>query len=813
MSGAQTSLTLQDRLTGPLTKIMKAMDSTIKVMEQMDSATQQLDKKSLANARKNIDNASADLNRLKSSMADAGKQTERAAHQQDKFNNSLGDGLSKIRNYAAGILAAVGAYKLIGSTIKGGFDRLISIDTAQAKLAALGHTGQSVDAIMKDSLASVKGTAFGLEEAVTTAASAVAAGIKPGQGLERYLSLTGDAAAIAGSSMTEMGAIFNKVSTSGMIQAMELNQLSDRGIPIFQMLADQMGVTATEVRKFASDGKISSDIFLDAIESGFGGAAAIMGESSFAAIIDNISASINRMGANFLNGAGDGQGFFDQVKPLMVNLLHTFQSFEDKIAVVGNIVGQVFMGIYNAVSMVAGAIADNWSWIAPILVVLGTVLGAIVGILLVKYAVLGMIRVATMAWAAWQWVVNAAYLASPITWVLLIIVAVIALVIYAMVNWAEQTATVVGVIVGSIYWLGAVFYNVLMGIGNFGIMVAEWFVNTWNQAIFMVQVGWIAFNLFVRLIFDAIGNAALRVAEFFINTWNNATYGVQMAFHAMQSMILTVMSGVASGVVGVVNSALSAVSTLINGAVSGINALIGMINNIPGVNISTVGTVDFKIGNGASAAIDSFKSNLTAPTKAAAANLGSFNTAGDYASGINMPSAPQQASFGRLEYKNLGEAFGKGQEAGSNLSMKASDKLTGAIDKVSGIMSDPTGGLNAGDPTGGYDPTLGGASPGGKSGPGAAGGGKGGKGSNPTGGKLDSVGKIDDEINIADEDLKLLLELADSRTINEINITLSPAVTFKDTVIREEADTDKIVAKINKTFEDDMSRSIEGVVT
>lgn len=815
---ASTTLTLQDKLTGPLTKIMRAMDSTIKVMEQMDSATQQLDKKSLANARKNIDNASASLNRLKSSMADAGNQTERAAHQQDKFNNSLGDGLSKIRNYAAGILAAVGAYKLIGSTIKGGFDRLISIDTAQAKLAALGHTGQSVDAIMKDSLASVKGTAFGLEEAVTTAASAVAAGIKPGQGLERYLSLTGDAAAIAGSSMSEMGAIFNKVSTSGMIQAEELNQLSDRGIPIFQMLADEMGVASSEIRKFASDGKISSDVFLNAIESGFGGAAAIMGESSFAAIIDNISASINRMGANFLNGAGDGQGFFDQVKPLMVDLLHTFQGFEDKIAVVGNIVGQVFMAVYNAVSMVAGAIADNWSWIAPVLLAIGSAFALITTILIVKSAVIGIIRAATASWAALQWAVNAAYLANPIGITLLIIVGIIALVIYAMVAWAEQTSTVIGAIVGSVYWLGAVFYNVLMGIGNFGIMVAEWFVNTWNQSIFMVQMAWIAFNLFVRMIFDAIGNTVLRVAEFFINKWNDATYGVQMAFHTMQSMILTVMSGIASGVVGVVNSALGAVSTLINGAVSGINSLIGMINNIPGVNIGAIGTVDLKIGNGASAAIDSFKSNLTAPTRAASANLGSFNSAGDYASGINMPSAPQQASFGRLEYKNLGEAFGKGQEAGSNLSLKASEKLTGAIDKVSGLMSDPTGGMNAGDPTGGYDPTLGGASPGGgNTGPGAAGGGgKGGNGSgsNPTGGKLDSIGKINDEINIADEDLKLLLELADSRTINEVRVTLNPTVSFTgDNYIREEADVKKIARAIDKIFVDDMNRSIEGVVT
>lgn len=805
MAGAQTTLELQDKLTGPLMKMMKAIDSTIKAMESMDSATQHLDQKSLANAQRSIQSASAEMERLRSAAGSAGDSASRAAKQQDQFNNSVRSGIPGIGKLVTGLLAAVGAYKVISSTIKGGFDRLVSIDSAEAKLKALGHTGASVEAIMQNSLASVKGTAFGLEEAVTTAASAVAAGIKPGQDLERYLSLTGDAAAIAGSSMAEMGAIFNKVTTSGVIQADELNQMSDRGIPIFQMLAEEIGVASSEIRKLASDGKISSDVFLSAVESGFGGAAAIMGENSFAAIIDNISASLNRMGANFLNGAGDGQGFFDQVKPLMVDLLNTLQGFEDKVAVVGNIVGQAFMMIYNAASAVASVIADNWSWIAPILTAMGAVLSVIIGILLTKYAVLGIIRLATLAWAAALWGVKSAYLSNPIVWVLLIIVAVIALVIYAMIEWADQTAAVIGAIVGSIYWLGAVFYNVLMGIGNLGIMVAEWFVNIWNQAIYMVQMAWIAFNLFVRMVFDAIGNAVLRVAEFFMNKWNDATYGVQMAFYHMQTMVLDVMSAIASGVIGVVNNALGAVSSLINGAVNGINSLIGMINQIPGVkNISAIGTVDLKIGGGANAAIDNFKSNLSVPVKKSPASLGSFNTAGDYASNVNMPTAPGQTSFDRLDYKNLGQAFANGQAAGTNLSLKASDKLTGVIDKVAGLMPGLEG-LSE-PPNSGIDDLMSGAAPSGL--------GKnpaGGKNANPTGGKLDSIGKIDGEINIADEDLKVLLELSERKSIHNFQ-TLQPSFTFTgDMAIREEADLDKLVDKLTEKFTDEANASAEGV--
>lgn len=182
-----------------------------------------------------------------------------------------------------------------------------------------------------------------------------------------------------------------------------------------------------------------------------------------------------------------------------------------------------------------------------------------------------------------------------------------------------------------------------------------------------------------------------------------------------------------------------------------------------------------------------------------------------------MPSAPGQTSFGRLEYKNLGEAFGKGQQAGSNLSLNASNKLTGALDKMTGIMNGQSNLMTPGEvPTGGYDPTLGGALPGGGStAPGAAGG-KGGKGSNPTGGKLDSIGKINEDINIADEDLKLLLEMADRTSISNY-ITLTPQVTFKDNVIREETDIDKITAKtvaaINELFDEEINRSSTVVIT
>lgn len=240
-------------------------------------------------------------------------------------------------------IPAIGAATALTSiTLVKGFGRLTGIDTAQAKLKGLGHDAENVTKIMESALESVRGTAFGMDEAATTAASAVAAGIEPGKELTRYLSLTGDAAAIAGSSMSEMGSIINKVQTAQKAYTGELNQLADRGIPIFQWLASEAGVTAEEVRKMASDGQISSEMFLKAIEKNIGGAAKTMGESSFTASLSNIWASVSRIGANFLDAGGEAGGFFSTVKPLLNDFNNSLGVVEEKAAELGVLFGQAF---------------------------------------------------------------------------------------------------------------------------------------------------------------------------------------------------------------------------------------------------------------------------------------------------------------------------------------------------------------------------------------------------------------------------------------------------------------------------------------
>src|SRR5690606_39955713 len=107
---------------------------------------------------------------------------------------------------------------------------------------------------------------------------------------------TADTAAIAGASLSEIGAILNKVTTSGRAYNSELQMLSDRGLPVYQWLAEEANTTADAIFDMASKGEISTDMLLNAIEKNIGGAAKIMGEESFSAAIANIWADIARIG-------------------------------------------------------------------------------------------------------------------------------------------------------------------------------------------------------------------------------------------------------------------------------------------------------------------------------------------------------------------------------------------------------------------------------------------------------------------------------------------------------------------------------------
>lgn len=320
---------------------------------------------------KAFDQAKQRLQEVSSNVTSAGKKMSSIG----KSISGVGDTLT--RKITTPAVAATSA--LVGVTLVKGFSRLVGIDTARAKLQGLGHDSNSVEKIMVSALDSVRGTAFGMDEAATTAANAVAAGIPPGKELTRYLTLTGDAAAIAGSSMSEMGSIVNKVTTAGKAYNGELQQLSDRGLPIYSWIAKEAGIAEDAVFDFASNGKVSSEMLLNAIESNIGGAAKIMGETSFTAAVANVGAAVGRIGASFLDAGGKGGGFFSTVKPMLSDFITALDSIEPIAADLGVKFGTAFSNIISTISNLKARF-DGLSPSMQSLILKGTAIGSAIAV-------------------------------------------------------------------------------------------------------------------------------------------------------------------------------------------------------------------------------------------------------------------------------------------------------------------------------------------------------------------------------------------------------------------------------------------------
>lgn len=207
-----------------------------------------------------------------------------------KFGGAFGKigkvGLGAIGTIAGGITALAA---------KGGFQRALAIENAQAKLKGLGHDSKSIAEIMNNALASVKGTAFGLGDAATVAATLSAAGIKSGQQMTNVLKTVADTAQISGRSLTDIGTIFSSVAARGKLQGDDMLQLMSSGVPVLQLLAKHLGKTSEEVSDMVSKGKIDFQTFADSMQEGLGGAALAAGDT-FQGALANVKAALGRLG-------------------------------------------------------------------------------------------------------------------------------------------------------------------------------------------------------------------------------------------------------------------------------------------------------------------------------------------------------------------------------------------------------------------------------------------------------------------------------------------------------------------------------------
>ena len=247
-----------------------------------------------------------------------------------------------------------GIAAVAGMAIQGGIDRALNIDNARKKLAGFGHDAQDIESIMDSATQSVRGTAFGLGDAATAAATLSAAGIKSGEDMTNTLKSVANVAAASGRAFNDVGVIFSSVASRGKLMGDDMMQLSSSGVPVLQLLGTYLGKTSKEVSEMVSKGQIDFHTFSEAMRVGLGEAALSSGDT-LAGSFANVRAALSRLTAPiftqaiqalveaFKNIAPAIDGFSKSiggVLPTITPLLAVFAALKGPAAIAG-IIGQI----------------------------------------------------------------------------------------------------------------------------------------------------------------------------------------------------------------------------------------------------------------------------------------------------------------------------------------------------------------------------------------------------------------------------------------------------------------------------------------
>jgi len=105
-------------------------------------------------------------------------------------------------------------------------------------------------------------TPFQVENIANAARQLIASGTEVSK-VNEQLQFLGDIAATSGSSVEDIASIFAKVNAKGKVELESLNQLAERGIPIFKMLAEATGLPADKL----GAGRVSVEQFNQTLAS------------------------------------------------------------------------------------------------------------------------------------------------------------------------------------------------------------------------------------------------------------------------------------------------------------------------------------------------------------------------------------------------------------------------------------------------------------------------------------------------------------------------------------------------------------------
>lgn len=536
MATIRTSIQMQDNMSGALRNMSGALENVINMFEQMQRAgNTSINPAQIQAARNSLGHVASSAQQVTAGLSDATQQQSRFNREVAEAENALGGVLGTITGIAGAYLSLQGVQQLLGTS------DMVSNTTARLNMVndGLQTTKELQDMIFASaerSRASYQDTADLVANLGLRAPEAFADNKQAllfGENLNKMFT-------IAGASQMEMASASLQLTQalgSGVLRGEEFNAVFEAAPNVIAAIAKYMGVTIGEMRGMAEDGELSATIVKNAMLSA----------------TDDINKKFAMMPKTF-----------EQVFLSFKNhALFTLDQVWKKLSQIANSDGfaKFFAGAQNAIKTL-GVLAiwalNGMSAVGEFLGKVWWIVGPVIGVVSVSLALLvtylALAQGATLAMAAATWVMNAALWASPITWVVASIIALIG-VFYVAINvinhFAGTSISATGIVMGAFASLGAYIYNVVATIWNILASVAEFLANVFINPVYSV-----------KKLFADLAKISIQLAESMIGSFDS------------------VATNLANGFIKGVNIAIGA-----------LNKLIGALNKIPGVEIGTVGEI------------------------------------------------------------------------------------------------------------------------------------------------------------------------------------------------------------------------------
>ena len=500
---------------------------------------------------------------------------------------------------------------------------------------------------------------------------------------------------------------------SGVLRGDELNSIFEQAPNLIQNIADYLDVPIGKIREMAADGELSADVVKAAIFSA----------------ADDINSKFNEMpmtwGQMWQSMQNTALIAFQPVLQRLNDLANSeaFQTFIQGAIEAMATLANILLNVFDLAVSIGTFIGDNWSIIAPIVygivaaltayIAISAIVAAINGVMAmaegVKAAAQMMATGATFAETAAQQGLNAALMACPLTWIIMLILALI-VVIFAVCNAIAK----------------------MTGIANSGFGVITGGVNVVIQ--FFKNLGLTVANIAL-----GIGNAIAALASNMMTAFHNAICSVQSWFYNLLSTALSVIEGICSA-----------------------------LNKLPFVEFDYSG-------------ISSAADDYAAKASEAAGNKEDYQSISDaFNEGFT--------TFDAFQDGWASDAFNAGAAWGDGIADKVSNF---SLSDVFGQTDIP----NVGDYTSGFNDAIANSGVG-----------------DSIGNIDDNTGKIKDSLDVTEEDLKYLRDIAEQEAINrfttaEINVDMSGM----QNTVNSGDDIDSFMTKLTDSVNEAVDNMTEGV--